>query len=122
MKPAKQVAIVLVTAPDLKTARKLARAALDARLAACANLIPKLESHYWWQGKIETSAEVLLLFKTTARRLAALEKLIVARHPYDTPEFIALPVTGANARYLAWLVRGGGGNCHKRTQRKALIH
>jgi periplasmic divalent cation tolerance protein len=102
MKPAKQAAIVLVTAPDLKTARKLARAALEARLAACANLIPKLESHYWWQGKIERSAEVLMLFKTTFRRVAALEKLMVARHPYDTPEFIALPVKGANARYLAW--------------------
>ena len=65
MKAARNFAIVLVTAPDLKTARALARAALGARLAACANLVPKLESHYWWQGKLERSNEALILFKTT---------------------------------------------------------
>src|SRR2546426_871155 len=103
MKPSPRVALVLVTAPDLKTARKLAQAALQARLVACANLLPKLESRYWWQGKIETSAEVLILFKTTAARLAGLEKLIVASHPYDTPEFLVLPVSRGNKRYLDWL-------------------
>jgi len=96
-------AVVLVTAPDLKAARKLARAALAARLIACANLIPKVESHYWWQGKIESAAEVLLVLKTTTARLAALEKLIVARHPYDTPEFLVLPISRGNQRYLDWL-------------------
>jgi periplasmic divalent cation tolerance protein len=95
--------IVLVTAPDLKTARHLARAALQARLIACANLIPKIESHYWWQGKIEHGAEVLLVLKTTTTRLASLEKLIVAEHPYDTPEFLVLPVLGGNRRYLDWI-------------------
>ncbi|MBM3831432.1 MAG: divalent-cation tolerance protein CutA, partial [Verrucomicrobia bacterium] len=74
--------LVLVTAPDLKTARTLAKVALGAKLVACANLVPKLESHYWWQGKLEASAEVLILFKTTRARLAALERLIVAQHPY----------------------------------------
>jgi uncharacterized protein involved in tolerance to divalent cations len=64
MKPAAKFAIVLVTAPDLKTARALAKAALSARLIACANLVPKIESHYRWQGKIESSAEVLLILKT----------------------------------------------------------
>jgi len=95
--------IVLVTAPDLKTARHLARAALQARLIACANLIPKIESHYWWQGKIEHGAEVLLVLKTTATRLARLEKLIVSEHPYDTPEFLVLPVLSGNRRYLDWI-------------------
>ena len=95
--------MVLVTAPDLKTARKLARAALKDRLVACANVIPRIESHYWWQGKIEHGAEVLLIFKTIGPRLDALEKLIVAAHPYDTPEFIVLPVTRGNKRYLDWL-------------------
>src|SRR5713226_1546952 len=69
--------LVLVTAPNLKTARKLARAALTARLIACANLLPKIESHYWWKEKIEHGKEVLMLLKTTTARLAALEKLIV---------------------------------------------
>ncbi len=97
--------MVLVTAPDVKTARKLARAALAARLIACANLIPRIESHYWWQGKIESGAEVLLVLKTTTARLAALEKLIVAKHPYDTPEFIVLPISRGNKRYLDWVGR-----------------
>jgi periplasmic divalent cation tolerance protein len=98
--------IVLVTAPDFKTARRLVRAALEARLIACGNLIPKIESHYWWQGKIERGVEVLLILKTTARNLAKLEKLIVTEHPYDTPEFIALPFAAGNRRYLKWLSTG----------------
>jgi periplasmic divalent cation tolerance protein len=103
MKLAGKYAVVLVTAPDVKTARKLARAALAARLIACANLIPRIESHYWWQGKIERGAEVLLVLKTTLARLAALEKLIVAKHPYDTPEFIVLPISRGNQHYLDWV-------------------
>ena len=65
MKASAKPALVLVTAPNLKIARRLAREALRARLIACANLVPKIESHYRWQGKIESSPEVLLLLKTT---------------------------------------------------------
>ena len=96
-------ALVLVTAPDLKTARGLAKSALQAKLIACANLIPKIESHYRWQGKIESSAEVLLVLKTQKTQLAALEKLVMASHPYDTPEFLVLTVTGGSKKYLGWL-------------------
>src|SRR3984885_7064721 len=103
MKAAAGFAIVLVTAPDLKTARALARAALQARLIACANLVPKIESHYWWQGKIESGAEVLLILKTQKSKLAALERLIIARHPYNTPEFLVLPLSAGNKKYLDWL-------------------
>jgi periplasmic divalent cation tolerance protein len=95
--------IVLVTAPDLKTARRLTRAALDARLIACANLIPRIESHYRWQGKMERSAEILMVIKTTKTNLAKLEKLLLSLHPYDTPEFLVLPLRGGNRRYLNWL-------------------
>jgi periplasmic divalent cation tolerance protein len=109
MKPAAKFVVVLVTAPDLKTARALAKAALSARLIACANLVPKIESHYWWRGKIESSAEVLLVLKTQKSRLAALEKLVLARHPYDTPEFIVLPLSAGNQKYLAWLKESCGG-------------
>ena len=105
MKTASQFSLVLVTAPDLKTARALARAALRARLIACANLVPKIESHYWWQGKIESGAEALLILKTTKSKLAALENLILAKHPYDTPEFLVLAVSAGNQRYLNWLSR-----------------
>ena len=108
MKPAKSYVFVLVTAPDLKVARQLAQTALKARLIACANLVPKIESHYWWQGKIETGAEVLLLMKTTRARLAALEKLIVSKHPYDTPEFLVLPLIAGNASYLKWIMESVG--------------
>jgi periplasmic divalent cation tolerance protein len=97
-----QYAVALVTAPDLTTARRLARAALTARLVACANLVPRIESHYWWQGKVMRGTECLLLLKTTASRLGALEKLIVTGHPYDTPEFIALRVARGNRRFLEW--------------------
>jgi periplasmic divalent cation tolerance protein len=103
MKTSSRYAVVLVTAPDLKVARQLAHAALEARLAACVNLVPKLESHYWWRGKLESSAEVLLLLKTTQASLPALEKVIVAHHPYDTPEFVVLSLAGGHERYLGWL-------------------
>jgi periplasmic divalent cation tolerance protein len=103
MKSATNFSLVLVTAPDLKTARGLAKAALQARLVACANLIPKIESHYWWQDKIESGAEVLLLLKTTKPNLAALEKLILAKHPYATPEFLVLPLRAGSPKYLGWL-------------------
>ncbi|HEX7653318.1 MAG TPA: divalent-cation tolerance protein CutA, partial [Verrucomicrobiae bacterium] len=89
--------------PNRKTARNLAQAALSAKLAACVNLIPGLESHYWWQGRLETGKEVLLVLKTTAAHVVALEKLFQAIHPYDTPEFLVLPVGGGSDRYLAWL-------------------
>jgi len=95
--------LVLVTAPDLNTARKLAKSALKARLVACANLIPGLESHYRWAGKIEHGKEVLLLLKTSAARIGKLQSHIIALHPYDTPEFLVIDLEGGYGKYLAWL-------------------
>jgi periplasmic divalent cation tolerance protein len=103
VKPAAKFAIVLVTAPDLKTARALAKSALQAKLIACANLVPKIESHYRWQGTIESSSEVLLLLKTSKTKLPALEKFILAAHPYETPEFLVLPPSAGGKKYLDWL-------------------
>ncbi len=103
MKAGRKFVLVLVTAPDLKSARALARSALESRLAACVNLLPGIESHYWWQGKLESTAEVLLLCKTTRPRLVALKKLILAKHPYDTPEFVALSLDAGSKPYLDWL-------------------
>ena len=103
MEPANQFHLVLVTAPDLKTARRLTRAALVARLIACANLVPGIESHYWWQGRLERGREILILFKTQTACLAALERLILKHHPYETPEIIAVPLTQGTPRYLTWI-------------------
>ena len=95
--------LVLVTAPDLKTARRLAQLALKARLIACANLVPKVESHYRWQGKLESGSEVMLILKTRRAHLRKLEALVLAEHPYDTPEFLVLGLDGGTEKYLAWL-------------------
>ena len=108
MKTTTQFAIVLVTAPNRKTARALARAALSAKLIACASLVPKIESHYWWRGKIESGTEILLILKTQKSKLAALETLVLSKHPYDTPEFLVLPLRAGNRKYLDWLAA----SCH----------
>jgi periplasmic divalent cation tolerance protein len=103
MKTTSSFFVVLVTAPDQKTARRIAKSALAARLIACANLITGVESHYWWQSKLEAGEEVLMVMKTSAARLKALQKHILAAHPYDTPEFLALRVDSGSRRYLNWL-------------------
>lgn len=92
----------------MKTARALARAALQEKLIACANLVPKIESHYWWRGRVESGAEVLLILKAPRAKLTALEKLILAKHPYDTPEFLVLPLRAGSQKYLEWL----GASCN----------
>lgn len=93
----------------MKVARHLAQEALLEKLVACANIIPKLESHYWWQGKLEMSAEVLIVFKTTKKKLVALEKLVLANHPYDTPEFVVLSLNAGSKRYLEWITASVAG-------------
>ena len=103
MKSAAAFALVLITAPDIKTARALARAALREKLVACVNLVSRIESHYWWQGKLERSSEVLLVMKTRRTLIAPLEKLILKEHPYETPEILTLPLSSGTPRYLAWL-------------------
>ena len=103
MKAASRFSVVLVTAPDLHVARKLAHGALSEKLVACVNILPKIESHYWWQGKIESDAEVLCIFKTTRAKLNAFERFVLKNHPYDTPEIVALPITRGTERYMEWL-------------------
>src|SRR5271166_1362313 len=103
MRSAAQFHVVLVTAPNRKTARHLAKSALQSRLAACANLISGVESHYWWKGRIESGVEVMIIFKTMKKHLHRLEKLVLENHPYDTAELVVLPLAGGNERYLTWL-------------------
>ena len=103
MKTARNFALVLVTVPNVAVARRLARGILQEHLAACVNIVPRLESHYWWQDKLERSAELLLLIKTRRRLLKALEQLVLKLHPYDTPEFLVIPVVDGSDDYLAWV-------------------
>ena len=84
-------------------ARKIAAAALKERLVACANIFPKIESHYWWKGQLESSSELLVLFKTNRKKLAELERCVVKHHPYDTPEFIAVGLEHGSEKYLSWI-------------------
>ncbi len=95
--------LVFVTAPDADVGRKLAHGILQSRLAACVNIIPGLESHYWWQGKLDQSGEVLLLIKTTKAKLKRLQKLVLEQHPYDTPEFVAFLASTVEEKYMAWV-------------------
>ncbi|MCS7090730.1 MAG: divalent-cation tolerance protein CutA [Verrucomicrobiota bacterium] len=95
--------LVLVTAPDMNTARRLATCMVEARLAACVNLLPAVESHYWWQGKIEQSPEVLLICKTLRACLAALQALVRREHPYQVPEFVVVPVQEGLEAYIDWV-------------------
>jgi periplasmic divalent cation tolerance protein len=95
--------MIFVTVSDIAVARKLATGILGNRLAACVNLVPGVESHYWWEGELCREAEVLMVLKTTGKKLAALEAFVLAEHPYDTPEFVALKIEAGSARYLDWL-------------------
>jgi periplasmic divalent cation tolerance protein len=97
------IVFVYVTAPSQAVAEKIAGAAVDARLAACANILPGMQSIYHWQGKIERAAETVLIFKTQAVHAAALQSLIVSLHPYDVPCVVVLPVTAGHAPYLDWV-------------------
>jgi periplasmic divalent cation tolerance protein len=95
--------VVFITIDTPANARKLADKLLAARKAACVNIITEVSSQYWWQGKIEKSAEVMLVVKTRAALFDDLIALVKQNHPYTVPEIIALPVIGGNPDYLAWL-------------------
>ena len=95
--------LVLVTAPNPVVARRMARELLVQRLIACANLVPGVESHYWWKGRVERGREILMLLKTRRELLVRLEKEVLNLHPYDTPEFLVVGLESGAARYLDWL-------------------
>jgi len=104
LKRDEQSRIVMVTCGTMTEARRIARTAVSKRLAACANIVlSPVESFYTWKGKLEKAREYLLVMKTTAKRLAELEREVKRLHSYDVPEFIALKATEGSARYLMWL-------------------
>lgn len=101
------IRIVFVSIPR-EEAKTFARKLVEERLAACVNIVPKMESYYWWDGKVLEDSESLLLIKTTAARFDDLQQYIVDRHPYDLPEIVALPITEGLEGYLKWVAEETG--------------
>jgi len=95
---------MLIAAPDEETGRRIARALVEERLAACVNVLPGVRSVYRWKGAVEEASEVLLIAKTRADRSAALASRVRALHPYELPEVVVLPVTDGSRAYLRWVV------------------
>ena len=95
--------VILTTAPDLKTARRLARLLVQKKLAACVNIARGAESFYRWKGRLENGRENLLFIKTSVKRFRRVEALIKNEHPYELPEVIGLPVSRGSKEYLSWL-------------------
>jgi periplasmic divalent cation tolerance protein len=99
-----QPRVVLVTAPDMRTAEELARELVGRSALACANLIEGVKSIYRWRGRVEESSEVLMIGKTTQARAADVERILGELHPYDVPECVFLAPERVEEKYLAWLI------------------
>lgn len=100
---ATEAIVAFVTTPNAEKAAEIARALVEEGLAACGNVVPQLRSIYRWQGKVFDEPEALLILKTQRSRFEALRARVVALHPYECPEVIALPVEEGHAPYLAWI-------------------
>ena len=95
--------IVLSTAGSADEARKIAHHLVEQQLAACVNIVPRIESIYRWQGKVESSEEWLLLVKTTGEKFAAVRDAIRQWHSYEVPECVAIGIEDGSAEYLEWI-------------------
>ncbi len=97
------VLLVISTFPDAETAERIANELIEAKLAACVNILPAIKSIYRWQGKVENAAETMAFLKTTTARLPDLQAKLRASHPYDVPEIICLPIANGLPEYLQWV-------------------
>lgn len=98
------VVMVWCTFPSMEAARTVAATLLEAKLAACVNILPGVESHYIWQGKYECTTEILTIWKTRRANWVAFSRQLTELHPYDTPEIIASEVIAGSPQYLQWVV------------------
>ena len=94
---------VLVTVPNRLQAKKIVNLLLREKLAACVNIIPNVDSFFWWQGKIDRAKEVLLVIKSKKKLMNKLIKAVKSKHPYSVPEIVALPIISGNKDYLNWI-------------------
>lgn len=95
--------VVLVTCSNRKESRKIARVLLESKLAACVNIVPGVESRYWWKEKIESAQEFLLMIKTRKSLLKAVARKVKSAHSYTVPEIIALNIDSGSRAYLDWM-------------------
>ena len=100
------VVLAWTTCPDDASARTIATALVGEQLATCVNRIGGVSSTYFWDGRLQEEAEILLIMKTTAARLPSLEARLMALHPYEMPELLAVEVADGNENYLDWVRKG----------------
>ncbi len=94
---------VFTTVEKREDADRIASTVVNKRVAACAQILGSIHSTYWWKGKVEEAGEWLLMMKTRQDLFSSLEKEIMAIHPYEVPEIIALPIVAGSASYLEWI-------------------
>ena len=95
--------VIFITAANKQEARRIASSLIKEKLAACVNIVEKVESLFWWQAKVDQAKEVLLIVKTKKKLLNKLIRLVKSLHSYTVPEIIALPIIGGNSDYLNWI-------------------
>jgi periplasmic divalent cation tolerance protein len=100
---AKKYCLLYVTAKNEDEAKALGRKLVEKRLAACVNILPRMHSIYWWEGKLDSSDEAVLLVKTTSNKYKQAEAFILSHHSYTTPCVLRLSVDGGSKAYLKWL-------------------
>ncbi len=105
---AEKILLALSTFPDCETARRIANQLVTEKFAACANILPAIESIYRWKGKIETGAETLVFFKLSEDRQSAFQERLRSLHPYEVPEIIFVPVSNGLPEYLSWVAENCG--------------
>ncbi len=98
-----QALMIFITCPSTEKAAEIARACVEARVAACGNIVPAVRSIYRWQGEVQDEAETLLILKSSAEKYEALERLVRETHSYEVPEILAVPVDRGLPAYLAWM-------------------
>ena len=105
-----QVVVALTTAPSAEVAERIGRSLVEERLAACANIVGGVTSIFRWQDAVQRESEALVILKTTAGEVEALERRLAELHPYDVPELIAFPIEAGHAPYLDWVRAEVGGD------------
>ena len=103
-----RIYLALSTFPDRETAQRISNQLVSEKYAACANILPSIESIYRWKGKIESGNETLVFFKLSEDRQSAFQKKLCSLHPYEVPEIISIPISNGLPAYLRWVAENCG--------------